>query len=89
MVLGRHFSFHFSVSKSVMLINGLSFASARPAPQPCVSSLAQDIRECFVHLIHVTIGSHFCIIQMSVFLWKKNDINSQKCIEYSKYRSDR
>ena len=29
--------FGVSVSKSVMSINGLSFVSARPAPQPCVS----------------------------------------------------
>ena len=30
-------TFQVFVSKSVMSINGLSFASARPAPQPCVS----------------------------------------------------
>ena len=29
--------FWVSVSKSVMSINGLSFVSARPAPQPCAS----------------------------------------------------
>ena len=29
--------FLVSVSKNVMSINGLSFVSARPAPQPCVS----------------------------------------------------
>ena len=27
------------VSKTVMSLNGLSFVSARPAPQPCVSVL--------------------------------------------------
>ena len=31
--------FLVSVSKSVMSLNGLSFASPRPAPQPCVSVL--------------------------------------------------
>ena len=37
MVLGRHFSFLGFVSKRVMSINGLSFVSAGPALQPCVS----------------------------------------------------
>ena len=39
LVFGEHFNFFFyvCVSKSVMSINGLSFMSARPTPQPCVS----------------------------------------------------
>ena len=47
LVFGEHFNFFFyvCVSKSVMSINGLSFTSARPTPQPCVSSSVWGIRE--------------------------------------------
>ena len=40
------------IAKSVMSLNGLSFASARPAPQPCVSVLVVwRIQEVQIELI--------------------------------------
>ena len=50
--------FKLFVSKSVMSFNGLSFASARHAPQPCVSVLVvQGIQE--MRATEVTIYIYF------------------------------
>ena len=55
--------FLVSVSKSVWSINGLSFVSARPALQPCVSVfIVQGIRE----MINPNNVRRDCVMQISI-----------------------
>ena len=56
-----------------MSINGLSFASARPTPQPCVSVfMAQEIQE----LHFLTIPSHVGIQETSYHLFHYASLHS-------------
>ena len=61
--------FLVSVSKSVLSINGLSFVSARPALQPCVSVfMVQGIREIATAVSTLSIRLPGPIFQMQFVL---------------------
>ena len=59
-------SFQVFVSGSLMSLNGLSFASARPAPQPCVSVLVvQEIQETVFNMCVITSAQKWRILKIS------------------------